>query len=352
MSDAKAMAAEVLEISATGFASAADAHLQRTRPDVARGSSTGWRAYFRQRVLELAAAVRVGDPRLFVRRVEWLRRAAQSRTGDDSAVEPPLQSLAAALREEAPPASHGSIAAVIDAALESLRTPLEPEPSALDGSDRHGRLALEYLTSCLDGDTAGGGAALTAAVEDGAATPQDIYCRVLMPAQKEIGRLWHRGDLSVAEERLVSETTHRVMAQLAARYQPVSPTGPKVLAAAVTGNAHDLGLRAASDLFALAGWRCLFLGANVPSGDIASMAEAQSVELVLLAATLETQLAATAEAIAAIKRRMPLCKTLVGGIAADEDAAVVRGLGADGYCRRLQDVVALGERLVRAARVS
>jgi methanogenic corrinoid protein MtbC1 len=153
--------------------------------------------------------------------------------------------------------------------------------------------------------------------------------------------------LSVAEERLVSETTHRVMAQIAARYQPAVPTGPKVLAAAVTGNAHDLGLRAASDLFALAGWRCLFLGANVPTDDIAAMAEAQAVDLVLLAATLETQLAATAEAIAAIKRSAPACKTLVGGIAADEDAAVLRELGADAHCPRLEDVVALGERLVR-----
>ena len=139
MSDANPMAAEVLEVSAAGFASAADAHLKRERPDVARGGSTGWRAYFRQRVLELAAAVRVGDPVLFVRRIEWLRRAAEARTGDDSTVGIALRSLDAALRHEAPAALQGSITAVLAAALGSLSRPLAPETAALSADDAAGR---------------------------------------------------------------------------------------------------------------------------------------------------------------------------------------------------------------------
>jgi methanogenic corrinoid protein MtbC1 len=349
MNEPKPMAAEVLEISAAGFASAADAHLQRTRPDVARGGSMAWRTYFRQRLLELAAALRVGDPTLFVRRIEWLRRAAEARTGSDSSVEPALRSLAAALRAEAPATLHGSIATVLDAALDSLGTPLAPEPSALDAEDPHGRLALEFVTLCLEGDTAGAANAITGAAEAGT-PPQDLYCRVLLPARKEVGRLWHRGDLSVAEERLVSETTRRVMAQLSARYQPARPSGSKVLAASVAGNAHDLGLRAAADLLTLAGWRCLYLGANVPTADIAAMAEAQGVELVLLAATLETHLSATADVIAEIKRKAPACKTLLGGIDVGDATGLLRELGADAHCARLEDVVSIADSLVRAAR--
>ena len=247
-------------------------------------------------MLELAAAVRVGDPALFVRRVEWLRRAAQARTGDDSGVEPPLRSLDAALREEAPaaPARQHRRRARRGARKPAARRS-SPSRARLGADDPFGRLALEYITTCLEGDTAAPRRPRCSPQTDGGVTPQDLYCRVLMPAQKEVGRLWHRGDLNVAEERLVSETTRRVMAQLAARYRPAHATGPKVLAAAVAGNAHDLGLRAAADLLALAGWRCLYLGANVPTADIAAMAEAHGVELVLLAATLETQLGATAD---------------------------------------------------------
>ena len=346
MSDANSMAAEVLEISAAGFASAADAHLQRARPDFARGGSTALARLFppararacggraRRRSAAVRAARRVAAPRCSrpLRRRQWRRAAAaQPRRGAARG------STGRAARQHRRRARRGA---------RNARKPLEPEPSALRADDAFGRLALEYITACLDGDTAGAAAAVLAAA-DGGVAPQDLYCRVLMPAQKEVGRLWHRGDLNVAEERLVSETTRRVMAQLAARFQPAHPTGPKVLAAGVAGNAHDLGLRAATDLFALAGWRCLYLGANVPTTDIAALAEAHGVDIVLLAATLETQLGATAEAVAEVKRRAPASRTLLGGIELDDDSAALRGIGADAHCRRLDDVVGRRE-LLRA----
>ena len=120
-----------------------------------------------------------------------------------------------------------------------------------------------------------------------------------------------------------------------------------MLAASVAGNAHDLGLRAATDLFALAGWRCFYLGANVPAKDIALMVETHSIELVLLSATLETQLGATADAIAEIKRTVPSCKTLIGGIELDDAAAVLGRIGADAYCPSLDRVVAMADELLR-----
>jgi hypothetical protein len=78
------------------------------------------------------------------------------------------------------------------------------------------------------------------------------------------------------------------------------------------------------------------------------MVEAHDIELVMLSATLETHLAATAETIAAIKRTSPSCKTLLGGIELDDGSAVLRELGADAHCGRLEDVVTVGARLLRA----
>jgi MerR family transcriptional regulator, light-induced transcriptional regulator len=346
MAQGNPMAAEVLEASAAGFASAANAHLQRTQPAVGQGDSTAWRLHFQQRVLELAAAVRVGDPALFVRRIEWLRRAADARTGDDASVALALRSLDAAVRQEAPAALQGSITTVLDAALEGLGRPLEPETMALNGSDPADRLASQYIAACLNGEFTAAAEAVLAAADNGMA-PRDLYCRVLMPAQSEVGRLWHRGDLNVAEERLISETTRRIMAQIAARYEPREKSGRKMLAASVEGNAHDLGLRAATDLFVLAGWQCFYLGANVPPKDIALTVEAHGIDLVLLAATLETQLGASAGTIATIKRMVPSCKTIIGGMPFDDPAAVLRQIGADAYCPRIDDVVAMAEDLLR-----
>jgi methanogenic corrinoid protein MtbC1 len=340
MAQGNPMAAKVLEMSAAGFASAANAHLQRAQPVVAQGDSTAWRVHLQQRVLELAAAVRVGDPALFVRRIEWLRRAAQARTGEDASVALALRSLDAAVREEAPAALQASIATVLDAALESLGRALEPETIALQADDPAGRLALQYIAACLDGDFTAATDTVLAAAGSGM-TPQDLYCRLLMPAQQEVGRLWHRGDITVAEEHLVSETTRRLMAQIAARHEPRAKSGRKMLAASVEGNAHDIGLRAATDLFALAGWQCFYLGANVPAEDVALTVQTHGIHLVLLAAMLETQLGASAETIAAIKRAAPECKTMIGGMQLDNPAAVLRHIGADAYCPRIDDVVAM-----------
>jgi methanogenic corrinoid protein MtbC1 len=199
----------------------------------------------------------------------------------------------------------------------------------------------------LDGNSSLATNAIFSAI-DGGMTPQDVYCRVLMPAQKEIGQLWHQGDVSVGEERLVSETTRRVMAQIAARFTPREATGTTMLAASVAGNAHDIGLRAVTDLFALAGWRCLYLGANVPAQDVARLVASHDARLVVLAATLETQLNAMAETIAEIKRAAPQCKVLAGGLDFGDAGAVLRKIDADAHCARIEEAVAIGEALVGA----
>lgn len=64
---------------------------------------------------------------------------------------------------------------------------------------------------------------------------------------------------------------------------------------------RDIGLRMATDMFRLAGWRCLFLGANVPVSEIANAAVSQNVDLVVSIATLTTQLKELESAIAALR---------------------------------------------------
>jgi methanogenic corrinoid protein MtbC1 len=204
---------------------------------------------------------------------------------------------------------------------------------------------LQYLAKCLEGATREAIRIVLAAVERGmpAAT---VYTEVLLPAQKEVGELWHVGDVSVAEEHLVSEATRDVMALLVARYAPLEDDGRCVVAAAVAGNAHDLGLRAATDLFRLAGWRCLFLGADVPDAEIARAAETFDARLVMLNATLATQLRPLADTIDTIRTLAPGRKILVGGLAFDGTTDLWRKLGADALAPTIEQAVARGEELV------
>ena len=349
MNSTAPIAAEILESSALGFAAAANAELQRRRSAAAGADATAWQQHLQQRVLELAAAVRVGEPRLFTRRIAWLRRAAQARNADDSEILLALESLQAALNAELPESLAASVGPVVELAVADSRRPIEAEGSTVDAATPEGRLALDYIAACLD-DADGDPVALVMTAIDRGMSPEAVYCRVLLAAQKEVGQLWHTGDFSVAEERLVSETTRRVMALIAQRCKPASVTGPTVLAASVAGNAHDIGLRTVADLFAIAGWRCIYLGANVPAAEIAASARDYDADLAVLTATLTPQLHALASAIEAIRSARPETRVLVGGIAFEEAGETWRRVGADGFADRVDRAVEIGRKLVARTR--
>jgi methanogenic corrinoid protein MtbC1 len=345
------VAAEMLEASATGYAAAANALLQHAGAAAAPGGSdaTTWRAHLAQRVLELAAAVRVQQPALFAKRITWLRRAIQARGGDEQDLRRALLSLRTALQQEVPQHLQATIAPALDLAVSALDEALAPDPAALDPANTADRLALRYLAACLEGDPQGAVRLVLAELDKGV-SPTVVYAQTLIAAQKEIGQLWHTGEVSIAEERLVSETTRELMALIAAKYAPRENINRTLVAAAVAGNAHDIGLRVVADLFRIAGWRCLFLGASVPAAEIARAAETFDADLVVLNATLATQLKPLGEAIETIRALAPGRKILVGGLAFDGTQDLWRQLGADAHAATVDAAVPLGNALVDEAR--
>jgi methanogenic corrinoid protein MtbC1 len=344
MSSLQNLAAELLETSAAGYAGAANALMQMPGKATAVDSAT-WKAHLLQRVLELAAAVRVGEPSLFARRIIWLRRAILARGADEQDLHRALSSLRRALEQELPEYLRPTVVPSLEAAMAALEAPLPADTSTLDATRPSDRLALQYLAKCLEGDPRGAIRSILDAVEHGL-EPTVVYAEVLVAAQKEIGELWHVGDINIAEERLVSEATRDLMTLLAARYAPPVEDGRCMLAAAVAGNAHDIGLRAVTELFRLAGWRCLFLGANVPAAEIARAAETFDAELVVLNATLATQLKPLGDAIDTIRTLAPGRKILVGGLAFEGMTDIWRRLGADAIATSIDTAVARGEELV------
>lgn len=335
MSPTDNFAADLLETSATGYAALAADRLLQGHPEIAARFAPdalgAWKAVLGQRIVELATALRLGEPRLFAARLSWARRAFEARDVPESDLGASLEALAAVLEEELPEATRAAPAAVLRDALTELGQPLEDSDSHIDPRTPAGRLALEYLAAVLEGDARKATDRLLAEVDAGL-TVESAYQDVLVPAQREVGRLWHAGELGIVEEHIVTYTTERLMALLAHRAERAPANGRTVVCAAVAGNVHDIAVRVLADFFDVSGWRSIHLGASVPAPEIASAVQYFDADLVVLSAALSVQLPRVAEAIATIRRiEGRTVRVMVGGLAFSDAPEIWRKLGADGY---------------------
>ena len=349
---ANPFAAEILENSATGFATAACGQLREDSPAVmerfAPRAADSWKKHYVQRLLELAAAVAAGQPELFVSRVSWSKRAFEARGFQSGDLTASLQSLKQVLGEKLPPTASEEALQCIEAAVADLDKPAVAEESQLDAVNPRDKLALLYLQSVLEGNVRHAMQSVLDSLDD--FSVKEIILRVLIPAQTEIGRLWHLDQVSVAEEHLVTTTTQRLMAIVVEHAKRKPDNGKTALAAAVAGNVHDVGIRAIGYLLELEGWRTIFLGADVPRRDLPAAAQFFNTDVVLLSCALSVQLKSVRNTVAEIRKRceQPV-KIMVGGLAFYGSPDLWRSTGADGYAENADDALARADELTADA---
>jgi methanogenic corrinoid protein MtbC1 len=194
--------------------------------------------------------------------------------------------------------------------------------------DTASRLSRLYLDALRAADAPGAYRIASKALAQGMAVPE-LYQAVIAPAMYEIGALWERGALTVADEHLATALTHRVLAALrpALRVDAASGSGPPsqkgcVMLAAVEGEQHALGLRMAADVLEDAGFQAIYLGADVPTRDLLQAVSAFSPDLLALSATMPGLADRLEEISGVIRDNHPEVELLVGGQAASRE---VRG---------------------------
>lgn len=349
MTTGGSFAAELLNRSAAGYAGLAAAQLLDREPELrAQGGALEiWKLHLGQRAIELAAALAAGEPRLFTERVLWSRKSFVARGQSDRLLSASIHSLRDVLNTALPKNAQGVCASYLDAALQALAEPVPAISSAeLDPEQPLGRLALQYLQLILEGRSADAIRKLSRALAEGLDV-KSAYVDVLLPAQREIGRLWHANEVSIAEEHLVTATTRDAMAVLLHTSKAAPANGATLVAACVPGNIHEIGVCALTNLFQLAGWRTIYLGADVPVADLPSSVEYFQADLVLLGSTLSTHIQPAAKAIKKIREDLdrPVA-VLVGGAAFNEAPDLWRSIGADGYAADFDDALQFGAKLL------
>ena len=341
------MAAELLSVSATAYAACASNHFLEKHPEVASQFGNPafdyWRDHFGQRIRELSAALAEHEPALFLSRVRWSRTAFRAREVSENLLQESLVSLAEVLQEELPQSCGQAPQEYISAAIQSFEAE-DDSTRQIESQDPESRLAMHYLLQVLEGNCDKAIRTIIDARDQGL-TLEATY-QILVTAQREVGRMWHEAEINIAEEHLVTSTTQRAMAVLAYEAERLPFNGRTVVAAAVAGNVHDMGVRIVTDFFAFAGWRAVCLGADLPPVEIARAVNCFDASLLLLSAAMTTQLKAVRETIQSVRDINKQCKVMIGGTALQDAPKIWRNLGADAYTPTPTEAVKTGLQLV------
>lgn len=310
-------------------------------------ASAGWRGFLERRLRDLAAAVAHAEPDVFASQVRWAAAAFAGRGAGVEHLRHAMEALGGVLAAELPPPARPAAADYISTALEALEEGPPELPPELSPEAPDGRLALSYVLALLEGDARRAMRLVLDAAEDGR-TPQELYLNVLVPALRETGRMWLVGELSIAEEHLVTATTKTAICRLLfwADFSP--PNGKTVVAACVQGNRHDVAVQLLSSLFEMDGWRVVCLGADVPVPDVVSAAADFGADLVVLSAALTTHLGALERTVRTVRRNAPASgvKVLAGGAVFRKVPALAERLGADACTEDVEEAVRIGRHLV------
>lgn len=184
-------------------------------------------------------------------------------------------------------------------------------------------------------------------IEDGASVKM-LYMNIFEPCLREVGRLWHTGAISVAQEHYTTAAVQYIMSTFYDRLFTGSVSnGKTVLAACAQGELHEMGLRMVADLLQADGWDTVYLGANLPVEALVAEAGRIRPHVVALSATITANLPWVRAAIKALRAsEATSARILVGGLPFLVSRALWKDVGADAMAKSMADVNAVATSLV------
>lgn len=124
--------------------------------------------------------------------------------------------------------------------------------------------------------------------------PARLIDEVLGPLLREVGERWHRGEFSIAQERLVSSAVRRHLGLIVDTYERAARRPSSIVFATLPGERHELGLLMSAMVCASRGFRVHYLGPEMPAPEIARYANETGAGVVALSVLLDDGLAQVA----------------------------------------------------------
>ena len=173
--------------------------------------------------------------------------------------------------------------------------------------------------------------------------PRDFVRGVALPLMRRVGEDWFAGRLSVAQEHLCSAVMRNLLGSLVRVHAPEEPR-LSLLFATTSGEAHEFGILAGAMLAVGGGLGAVYLGPDLPAGEIASAARRTRTRVVVLGIIAARPVEEAAAEVRALAGELPRGVELwVGGPALPEVQAAVHEAGGT----HLPDFDAYEENLAR-----
>jgi methanogenic corrinoid protein MtbC1 len=215
--------------------------------------------------------------------------------------------------------------------------------------ERIGALGDAYARALLAGDEVAAEIAIREAI-DARLSMAEIDDGIIAPALWYVGELWERGEITVADEHLATEISVRVLAlHRESRRLAAERRTRRVMLAACSGERHVVALRMVVQLLREAGYDVLMLGADVPSGALASAARRHRPDVICLSATMPGGDDRVLIAMDDVQRDWPAARFVVGGRGL---TSRIRGGPGVAVCDRVSEVVEAVDAVVKRAELN
>jgi MerR family transcriptional regulator, light-induced transcriptional regulator len=167
-----------------------------------------------------------------------------------------------------------------------------------------------------------------------------FYGQVIQPVMYEIGTLWERGKLSVAQEHLASAIVGRIMATLSMTKIETRGDKGKAVVTASPNEFHEIGAWMIADILKIQGWDTDYLGANTPQNDLIQFLLSSRPGILAISVTMPFNAGKVKDIIDIIKANTVFnkMKIMVGGRVFIEHPELGTTLGADGFGVNISDV--------------
>lgn len=148
------------------------------------------------------------------------------------------------------------------------------------------------------------------------------------PLARSLGAMWEKGDLSPYHEHFASAVLRGVLSRAIASAS-IENDAPCLAVATPSGQIHELGALMVGTVASAAGWRVLFLGSDLPAGDIARAAREAQVQALALSLVYPGEDPKMARELRQLRSDLPrTIPILVGGAAARAYRKTLTSIGA------------------------